>query len=164
MRDRKAVVTFLGHASQLLDVYVSFSRQAAQAMLINTSKTIFPIQNTPKARFAPPEISLDPRVNNQQLNKDTNLNNQDQQTVVAAAENIKDTSALSYDTHRWTVNRSPFVHGRHQDQFELRTYKRSLELFDADSETIKRWLHYVASNMPAGVGFEYQIMEYEELK
>lgn len=56
----KATVTFLGHTSQLLDVYVSFSRQAAQAMSIRASKTIFPIQNTPQVRFAPPEVSTNP--------------------------------------------------------------------------------------------------------
>lgn len=75
-----------------------------------------------------------------------------------------DSSGLSYETKRWTLNRSPFVHGRHQDQFELRTYKRTLELYDADMETIRRWMHYVCLNMPAGVGFEYTLKRREPLR
>jgi small subunit ribosomal protein S10 len=64
-------------------------------------------------------------------------------------------------SQRWTVNRSPFVHGHHQDQFDVRTYSRHMDLYDVDRETVLRWLHYVSVNLPAGVGVDYVLHDYE---
>ncbi len=136
-------MTFLAHSPQILDIYTSFARQAAQAMTIKTSKTLFPVQTHPAQwRAADPE-----RV------KDT----------LTGEELTQPDPKQAYTHTRWTVNRSPFVYGRHQDQFEIRTYQRALELYDADSETIQRWLHYVSVNLPFGVGVDYTIHDYEPL-
>jgi hypothetical protein len=152
--DLKATIRFLGHTAQLVDIYASFARQAAQAMSIPVSKTLFPIKNTPNQLFQPAEY--DPDFPGVEYMKEEELLKKRQENV--------DTSGISFDYYRWTVNRSPFVHGRHQDQFEVRTYERDIELMDADTETIKRWLHYVTQNLPFGVGIEYKLYEYEKLQ
>jgi hypothetical protein len=159
-KDLKAQVSFLGHTSQMLDLYVSFARQAAQAMTISVSKTLYPIRNTPDMDFAPvflPEATADESSSlSVPAIKLTALNNQERSEGYTM-----NTEGISFEYDRWTVNRSPFVHGRHQDQFEVRTYRRQLDLFDADTETVKRWLHYVSTNLPAGIGVEYQLVDYE---
>jgi ribosomal protein S10 len=155
MRAHKATITFLSHSSPLLDYYVSFARQAAQAMHIKPTRTIYPIRTTPDTPFLDPKF---PSTIKEALD------------IESASENTKfsgisrvDTRGLSYEYTRYTVNKSPFAHGRHQDQFEMRTYKRQLGLFDADTEVVKRWMHYIATNMPAGIGFEWEVVDYERL-
>lgn len=165
--DHKATVTFMGHTAPLLDHYVSFARQAAQAMQIKPSRTIYPVTTTPEQPFIPTTYPTTisqalqmQHVQEQKQQSETDAANKKEDDVICKNP---DTRALSYEYTRYTVNKSPFAHGRHQDQFEIRTYKRQLALFDADSEVIKRWMHYVTQNMPAGIGFEYEIIDYEPL-
>jgi ribosomal protein S10 len=113
-------------------------------MTITPSKTIYPVQTHP-SQWLPAK------------------NTSDRATNDAGEPLTAPTPDKAYEHTRWTVNRSPFVYGRHQDQFEIRTYKRSLELYDADTETVKRWLHYVATNLPFGVGVDYALHEYEPI-
>lgn len=143
-------VTFLGHSAPLLDVYVSFARQAAQAMTIHPSKTIFPIRTTPDIAFCPETYPA-------KSSTDTAAG------PAPTQDSLGHTKGLSFTQDRWTVNRSPFVHGRHQDQFEIRTYQRRLELFNAHPETVKRWLHYVSMNLPPSIGFEYIVHTEERI-
>ena len=149
-----AEVTFLGHTAPLLDAYVSFARQAAQAMAIRPSKTIFPVRTTPDVPFCPDSYPA---------KSDLEGSAGDDGTTNTAHTEMKNTRGLSFTVDRWTVNRSPFVHGRHQDQFEIRTYQRRLELFDAHPETVRRWLHYCAMNLPASVGLEYVVHTEEQV-
>ena len=146
----KATVTFLSHTSPLLDIFVSFSRQAAQAMMIKPTRTIYPVATTPSQPFIPSHYP-------------TSIEQAIEYEATGRQGNAKDTRAISYESSRYTVNKSPFAHGRHQDQFVFRTYKRQLALFDSDSEAIKRYLHYITESMPAGIGLEYEIIDHEEL-
>jgi small subunit ribosomal protein S10 len=108
-KDLKCEVEFLCYTNQLLDMYTSFARQAAQAMQMTASPV----------------------------------------------------TVFKYDLRRWSVLRSPHVHKKAMDQFEIRTHKRTMQLFNADSETVNRWLHYVTMNLPAGVGFHYKKYDQE---
>ena len=141
----RARIRFNGHQAQLVDLYSSFSRQAAQAMNIQVSKVIFPSKTI-----------RDISCNNDNLAKLGSSDDLDPEDAI-------DTRELSYSVKRWTVNRSPFVHGRHQDQFEIRTYSRDLELSHSSSEVIKRWIHYISVSMPAGVGLDYSLVDYENI-
>lgn len=109
--DHKCRVIFTAHTAPLLKIYTSFSRQAAQAMNIKTSK---------------------PRLLDSSSNK----------------------------TSLWTVNRSPFAHGRHQDQFIIQSLSTDFDLFNASNEHILRFLHYITMNMPAGLQLKYEMYEY----
>lgn len=130
---------------------MSFARQAAQAMTITVSKTLYPIRNTPDRAFLEKEFP-------ESSDQESAFENGDGKGYSVYTEGI------SYDYDRVIVNRSPFVHGKHQDQFEVRTYRRNLDLFDCHEETAKRWLHYVTMNMPAGLGLEYKLHEHVDLQ
>jgi ribosomal protein S10 len=162
----KADVRFLGYNAQLVDHFTSFARQAAQAMTIRPSRTFMPIKHTPDAMFPFPGTDAPASITSGASNDiDTHSNSNNNSSCVTSVEERRravDSRELSFEYDRWTVNRSPFVHGRHQDQFEIRTYRRNLKLFDADTETIRRWLHYISMNIPAGVGIEYALHDYEK--
>lgn len=136
-----ASVTFLSHTNQPLDHFVSFARQAAQAFTLQPSKTQFPVANTPLTSFYPKE--------SRELVRNERVTN--------------DLSKVSYEVDRYTVNRSKFIYAKHQDTFEIRTYKRQLDIFNGNDETVKRWMHYLSMNLPFGVGFEYTLYEKEPL-
>ncbi|KAI8324530.1 ribosomal protein S10 [Martensiomyces pterosporus] len=65
---------------------------------------------------------------------------------------------------RWTVLKSPFVHKSAMEVFERRTYKRVMVIKDADPEVVKKWLEYIAKNIPAGLGMKYWLTEYESME
>ena len=50
--------------------------------------------------------------------------------------------------NRWTVNRSPHVDKKSREQFEMRTHKRLLDIFEPTSQTVDALSKL---NMPAGV-------------
>lgn len=168
----KARLVLCSHTPQLLDRYWSFSKQAAQAMGmkvapfvksdeslktqdensanrdIDTSfdqSSMYPIWSTPERRFLGSVDSKDGY-------------NQDSIS-----------SSLSYKYDRFTVNKSPHAHGRHQDQFEIRDYQRQMTLIEdfdhnlPSTELVNRWLHYVAQNLPAGIGMRWHLNEFERV-
>jgi ribosomal protein S10 len=144
-KELTAKVTFKSYTHQPMDYFISFSRQAAQAMKLNPSKTIFPIKNTSSSSFQKPLRSDTEPVKNEIVEDDL--------------------SKVSYEIEtRWSVNKSPFIYAKHQDQFEMRNYIRELEIYDSEVEVVKRWLHYVSQNLPAGVAVEYELIEKEPLK
>jgi len=52
---------------------------------------------------------------------------------------------------RFTVNRSPHVDKKSREQFEMRTHKRLLDIFEATSQTVDALMKL---ELPAGVDVE----------
>ena len=55
---------------------------------------------------------------------------------------------------RWTVNRSPHVDKKSMDQFEIRTYKRLLDIIEPTAKTVDELRKL---NLPAGVDITIKI-------
>lgn len=51
-----------------------------------------------------------------------------------------------------TVIRSPFIHKKSQENFERKTHKRCIKLWDANAAVVDRWIRYLQENMLPGVG------------
>ena len=61
---------------------------------------------------------------------------------------------LPTEKKRYTVLRSTFVHKDSRDQFEMRTHKRILDIFNPTSKTIDALSNL---NLPAGVDVEIKM-------
>ncbi len=58
---------------------------------------------------------------------------------------------LPTETHRYTVNRSTFVHNTSKEQFEMRIHKRLIELIEPEPELVDSLMRL---SLPAGVEIE----------
>ena len=65
-------------------------------------------------------------------------------------------------TERWTVIKSPFVHAKSKENFERITYKRLIQIKDADLDVVRMWLKYITENAVPTVGIKSHIFSYEE--
>ncbi|KAG0235852.1 mitochondrial 37S ribosomal protein rsm10 [Actinomortierella wolfii] len=83
----------------------------------------------------------------------------------AAALNIPCSGVipLPVQTSRWTVNKSPFIHKKAQENFERKTHKRLLHVTDAHPDVVRRWIQFLNQHSLAGVGIKASIWEHEEL-
>ncbi|PIR42041.1 MAG: 30S ribosomal protein S10 [Candidatus Yanofskybacteria bacterium CG10_big_fil_rev_8_21_14_0_10_37_15] len=61
---------------------------------------------------------------------------------------------LPTETHKYTVNRSPFIDKKSREQFEMRTHKR---LIDINSSTPKIIDALMNLNLPSGVDIELKM-------
>ncbi|MDO8471669.1 MAG: 30S ribosomal protein S10 [bacterium] len=61
---------------------------------------------------------------------------------------------LPTDKSIYTVLRSPHVHKDSREQFEMRTHKRMIDVFDPASNTIDNLMHL---DLPAGVDVEMKM-------
>ncbi|KEP46662.1 ribosomal protein S10 [Rhizoctonia solani 123E] len=52
----------------------------------------------------------------------------------------------------FTVLKSPFVFKKAQENFEKKTHKRAVKVWDADPEVVNVWLRYLEEHMMPGVG------------
>lgn len=64
-------------------------------------------------------------------------------------------------TERWTVIKSPFVHAKVKENFERRTHKRQIKLYDANPEVIQLFLATVRKYCIAGVGMKASVFHRE---
>ena len=55
---------------------------------------------------------------------------------------------------RWTVNRSPHLHKKSMDQFEMRTHKRLVDIVSPTAKTVDELKKL---NLPAGVDISIRI-------
>ena len=62
---------------------------------------------------------------------------------------------LPTEIHRYTVNRSTFVHKDSREQFELRVHKRLLEILNPSQAIIESLSNL---NLPAGVDVEIKMV------
>lgn len=69
-------------------------------------------------------------------------------TVKRTGAQIAGPIPLPTRIERFTVNRSPHVHKKSMDQFEIRTHKRVLDIIDPSSRTVDELKKL---NLPAGV-------------
>ncbi len=61
---------------------------------------------------------------------------------------------LPTDFHRYTVNRSTFVHKDSREQFEARVHKRLIDILNPSSKAIDALMNL---NLPAGVDIEIKM-------
>lgn len=64
---------------------------------------------------------------------------------------------------RWTVIRSPFVHAKSKENFERRTHKRLLKVYDANPEVVEIWLSTLRKHAMPGVGMKAHLYTFEEV-
>lgn len=62
---------------------------------------------------------------------------------------------LPTEMHRYTVNRSTFVHKDSREQFELRVHKRLIDILNPSAQIIES---LSSLNMPAGVDIEIKMV------
>ncbi|KKS65518.1 MAG: 30S ribosomal protein S10 [Parcubacteria group bacterium GW2011_GWC1_43_12] len=61
---------------------------------------------------------------------------------------------LPTEIHKYTVNRSTFVHKDSRDQFEMRVHKRLIDILNPGPKVIDSLINL---NMPAGVDIEIKM-------
>ena len=62
---------------------------------------------------------------------------------------------LPTEIHRYTVNRSTFVHKDSREQFELRIHKRVIDIINPSQKVVESLTNL---NLPAGVDIEIKMM------
>lgn len=62
---------------------------------------------------------------------------------------------LPTETHKYTVNRSTFVHKNAREQYEMRVHKRLIDILGPTPKTINALTNL---NLPAGVDIEIKTM------
>ncbi|EKD76574.1 MAG: hypothetical protein ACD_43C00055G0006, partial [uncultured bacterium] len=58
------------------------------------------------------------------------------------------------ERNRYTVLRSTFIHKNARDQYEIRTHKRLIDIYNTSAKTIDELSHL---NLPAGVDVEIKM-------
>jgi small subunit ribosomal protein S10 len=83
------------------------------------------------------------------------------QSAVEIVEAAKRTGAkiagpipLPTRIHKITVMRSPFIDKDSREQFEIRTHKRLIDVYDPSQQTIDALMHL---DLPAGVNIEIKL-------
>lgn len=71
--------------------------------------------------------------------------------VLAQGANIRGPVPLPTEIHKWTVNRSTFVHKDARDQYEMRIHKRLIDILNPTSKIIDSLM---SLDLPAGVDIE----------
>ncbi|MFH1745360.1 MAG: 30S ribosomal protein S10 [bacterium] len=61
---------------------------------------------------------------------------------------------LPIEKKKYTVNRSTFVHKDARDQYEMRTYKRLIDIIEPTAQTIEKLTNL---SLPAGVDVEIKM-------
>ncbi|KAM0684021.1 mitochondrial 37S ribosomal protein rsm10 [Mitosporidium daphniae] len=72
--------------------------------------------------------------------------------------------ALRYDVRKWSILRSPFVDKTSFKQYERRTYKRLVRVYNAHPSLHQKYLWYIQHHLPSAVEFSSTVYEYEPLK
>ena len=62
---------------------------------------------------------------------------------------------LPTEMHKYTVNRSSFVHKNAREQYEMRVHKRLIDILNPTPKTINALTNL---NLPAGVDIEVKMM------
>ncbi|PWN36014.1 ribosomal protein S10, partial [Meira miltonrushii] len=60
----------------------------------------------------------------------------------------------------WTVPKGPFVHKKSQENFERRTNRRLIKVWDADVEVVEKWLHFLRIHAMEGVGMRAEVFRH----
>jgi len=89
---------------------------------------------------------------------DHKILDQSARQIVEAAERtgalVAGPVPLPTKIEKYSVNRSPFIHKDSQEQFEIRTHKRLIDVLDPSQQTINALMKL---NLPAGVDIEIKL-------
>ncbi|KKU06312.1 MAG: 30S ribosomal protein S10 [Parcubacteria group bacterium GW2011_GWA2_45_30] len=77
------------------------------------------------------------------------------ETAVRNGAEVVGPVPLPTETHKYTVNRSSFVHKNAREQFEMRVHKRMIDIMNPTPRTINALTNL---NLPAGVDIEIKMM------
>ena len=75
-------------------------------------------------------------------------------TIIKYGGSVSGPILLPTKIDKFTVNRSPFVHKKSRDQFEIRTHKRMLEVYEFNPKIIDALKELF---LPAGVDIEIKM-------
>lgn len=64
---------------------------------------------------------------------------------------------------RWTVIRSPFIHAKSKENFERRTHKRLIRVYDSNPEVVEVWLATLSKHAMPGVGMKANVYTHETI-
>ncbi len=76
------------------------------------------------------------------------------QTALRNGAQVIGPSPLPTRTHKYTVNRSTFVHKNAREQFEMRVHKRLIDIPNPNAKTIDALMNL---NLPGGVDVEIKM-------
>ena len=76
------------------------------------------------------------------------------ETILRYGAEICGPVPLPTEIHKYTVNRSTFVHKDAREQFEVRVHKRLIDVFKADQRVIESLSNL---NLPSGVDVQIKI-------
>ena len=83
---------------------------------------------------------------------------QSTRTIIDAAErtgaSVRGPIPLPTEKHKYTVNRSTFVHKNAREQYEMRIHKRLIDIMDPTPKTVESLM---SLNLPAGVDVEIKM-------
>jgi small subunit ribosomal protein S10 len=76
------------------------------------------------------------------------------ETVLRYGAEISGPVPLPTEIHKYTVNRSSFVHKDAREQFEMRVHKRIIDILNSNSNVIDALMNLT---LPAGVDIEIKL-------
>ena len=83
---------------------------------------------------------------------------QSTRTIIETAErtgaSVRGPIPLPTEKHKYTVNRSTFVHKNSREQYEMRVHKRLIDILEPTPKTVESLMNL---NLPAGVDVEIKM-------
>ena len=75
-------------------------------------------------------------------------------TATRTGAKIRGPIPLPTEKHKYTVNRSTFVHKNSREQYEMRVHKRLIDIIEPTPKTVESLM---SLNLPAGVDVEIKM-------
>lgn len=75
-------------------------------------------------------------------------------TATRTGASVRGPIPLPTEKHKYTVNRSTFVHKDAREQYEMRVHKRLIDIIDPTPKTVESLM---SLNLPAGVDVEIKM-------
>jgi small subunit ribosomal protein S10 len=105
-----------------------------------------------------PEDELEQRIRVKIRAYDSKIIDQSCRTIIESAQRtgarVQGPIPLPTERNRYTVLRSTFIHKNARDQYEIRTHKRLIDIYNTSAKTIDELSHL---NLPAGVDVEIKM-------
>ncbi|MBI3114967.1 MAG: 30S ribosomal protein S10 [Candidatus Kerfeldbacteria bacterium] len=117
-----------------------------------------PKPQPPSTAPAAPDDEVQQRIRIKIRAYDYKIIDQSTRTIVETAQRsgatIRGPVPLPTEKSRYTVIRSPFVHKKSREQFEMRVHKRLVDILDPTPKTVDALMNL---NLPAGVDVEIKM-------
>lgn len=75
-------------------------------------------------------------------------------TATRTGASVRGPIPLPTEKHKYTVNRSTFVHKNSREQYEMRVHKRLIDIMEPTPKTVESLM---SLNLPAGVDVEIKM-------